>query len=130
MPKERKSSVEIYNGRINVVYKMLCKSYSSKDIKEYVRTKSEWKVDDRQVENYIRKARTLIKTAAGEDGKRETAEKCKLNMWSLYRKAMTTNDYNLAHRILKDINTMFGEENATEINVTAKVGELRIGFGD
>lgn len=130
MPKEKKSSVEIYNGRINVVYKMLCKAYSSKEIKEYARTKSEWKVDDRQVENYIRKARVLIKAAAGEDGKKETAEKCKLNMWGLYRKAMGSSDYNLAHRILKDINTMFGEENATEINVTAKVGEIRIGFGD
>lgn len=130
MPKEKKSSVEIYNGRINVVYKMLCQAYSSKAIKEYARTKSGWKVDDRQVENYIRKARVLIKSAAGEDGKKDTAEKCKLNMWGLYRKAMTANDYNLAHRILKDINTMFGEENATEVNVTAKVGELRIGFGD
>lgn len=130
MAKERKSSTEIYNSRVDMVYSMLCQAYSTKQIKDYAKKKTDWKVDDRQVENYIRKARILIKEAAGEDGKKVTAEKCKLNMWRLYRKAMSSNDYNLAHRILKDINTMFGEENATEINVTAKVGALRIGFGD
>lgn len=121
MPKTDKSSIEIFNNRVESVYKLLCRSKKIREIKAYAK-KEGWNVTDRQIENYINKARELIKQDAGFDGRKEVSDKCKLGMWQLYDNALSDKDNGLAFKVLDRINVMFGEEaNQKQEQITVNI---------
>ena len=103
-------------NRIDQIYKEMLDGKVKRDILRYA---SKWKLSERQIENYIDKANTMLI----EDSKtvREAEIARAVSRFNrLYDKAFKEQDYKLCKDIQKDLNALLGLEAEKKIDLTSK----------
>jgi len=119
MPKNKKSSHAVVRERVLFLMPMIS-MLSNNEMFRYVSENTDWKVSERQIENYIAKAREALR-ADFEDRKKAARELSFNNYKNLYNKSFMMEDYRTCLSIQTRIDTIFGldkvEEKKTEINI-------------
>lgn len=126
MPKS--TSVET-EARISKVYEMLISGAKRAEILQYA-TKKEWGVDDRQVDNYIARAKHAISQQS--EVKRNYilgTARARLNL--LFYRALNIQDYKTALAVQKEINALEGLNAPQKIEISWQdqaVADIRAGL--
>jgi len=117
-----KSNMVEMRARVATVYRLLLSGLRRREIIQYVDEKTDWGVQPRTVDNYIRKATAEIKEVTDEELKtaRGMAHK---RLDTLYYKSLLINDYKTALAVQKEINELFGLKTA-KIEHSGDVGVL------
>lgn len=110
MPRRKATDAE-YEQRVTAVYGLILNGASRPDILAYAAKETDkkqaWSVDDRQVDNYIRDARKLLKAHARVDRDYQLGQaRERLNL--LFARAMSIMDYKTALAVQKEINALEG----------------------
>jgi hypothetical protein len=105
MPKQTKANDAEKEARVNKVYELLVNGFTRYQILQYVTTKTEWKIEARQVDNYIKAANALIANEAEYHRAREIGRAIsRLN--DLYQKCLKVQDYQRALAAQRELNTL------------------------
>lgn len=105
MAKNKKSSDQQIEYRIEVIIGLLCRFMSRRQIVHYVSKKTDWSVTPRQVDNYIKRAKEIIKEKADPD---EISGMLRKNFEMLYKKNMQIEDYRECRAVLESIAKLTG----------------------
>lgn len=107
MSKENKATAAQTEERINKVFDLLVSGATRQQILQYVAKKTDWKLADRQVDNYIAKATERI-TAAGKTRREEELGKAVLRLQQLYFMCLTLQNFQTALNVQREINKLLG----------------------
>lgn len=113
--KRHKSDSSEMEKRINQIYLLILQGFQRKQIIQFC--SENYKIGERQVDEYLLKAREIIKSNIDTDtaGKKNEL----LNQYyDLYRKNYEEEDFKECRNILKDIGSIFGVEAMTKIDLT------------
>ena len=100
-----KSSQNTVNERIIVVSELMIEGKNRQDILQF--NSENWKLSERQVDTYISKATTLVKSELIKDVEFDLSKAIK-RFEFIYKKAIEAKDYRLALQTNKDICTIQG----------------------
>ena len=112
MPKNKKSSHTVVRERVLFLMPMIS-MLSNNEIFRYVSENTDWKVSERQIENYIAKAKEALKDDF-EDRKKAARELSFNNYKNLYNKSFMMEDYRTCLSIQTRIDTIFGLDQIKE----------------
>jgi len=101
----KKSNAHTVNQRINTIAEMLIDGKSKTSIIHY--SSDNWNIGKRQTENYISKARELIKGEIVKNIEYDYAKAIK-RYENLYNKAIEVEDFRLALTVNKEITNLQG----------------------
>lgn len=104
MAKSTNAELEM---RVNKVYELLINSWNRYDILQYVR--KNWDIEDKQADNYIAKAKEIIKENAKQT-QEEWLEDTKNKLQDLYKKAMSQKQTRECRQIIVTANKVLGYE--------------------
>lgn len=107
MSKENKATAAQTEERINKVFDLLVSGATRQQILQYVAKKTDWKLADRQVDNYIAKATERI-TTAGKTRREEELGKAVLRLQQLYFMCLTLQNFQTALNVQREINKLLG----------------------
>ena len=128
----KKATAAEITKRVNKVYQLLLDGLSRADILEYVAKKTEWKVSDGSVDEYIAKATAEIK-ARSTIVRDEEYGKALERLRMLYSRNIMIQDFKAALAVQKEINELLGLYPAKKIEHGGKDGKpikLLIGWDD
>lgn len=110
--------------RVGVIFDLLTRGISTSDIMRYVSEKTDWNVQERQITNYITKARARYRETFTNNNEEIEAGKAKARLELCYRKAIKDEDWRLASQITKDINELFGKQKDPAVQKLELVNKL------
>jgi hypothetical protein len=123
MPKETKATNVQLEERVAIVFEALTKGVSTTEMLQYVAAKHDWKVNGRQVYNYIQKANEKFKKLA--DKKKDVEfGKAITRLSMLFEKSLKIQDFKTCLSIQKEINTMFGNHESSKVDLTTNGKDL------
>lgn len=108
-------SAKEYGERIDTIVKLIIKGLDKRAIVRWVRSKTEWGIDDSLVYRYIDEALGEIKAAAVPNLKEEIG-KALSRLQDLYAKCILIQDYKTALAVQKELNELLGFKS---ININA-----------
>ena len=110
-----KSDSSEMEKRVNQIYLLILQGFQRKQIIQFC--SENYKIGERQTDEYLFKAREIIKSNIETDTSSKKNEL--LNQYyDLYRKNYEEEDYRECRNILKDIGAIFGVEAMTKIDLT------------
>lgn len=102
--KTKSNDIE-YQARIETVASLLSKFYTRREILQYVSKKTDWKVEPRQVDNYIADAKKWLKEQVNED---EIKSLIVNEFGYLYKKNLSANDFRECRSLLESFAKLYG----------------------
>jgi len=127
MPKENKSNKVTFEERVSVVTEMLLAGLKRREILQNVATneKMRWKVEDRQIDEYIAHATKIILKPI-EKNREKLKSEANSKLHFLYKKLVAARDYRGAVLVIEKLNLLSGLNAPIEIN--NKNTEVTISF--
>jgi hypothetical protein len=109
MSKENKCTDAELQQRITQIYELLINAWNRQDILRYVDEQTDWNICESQIDNYITKAKAIIKQNA-ENTQEEWLNETKNRLSDLYKKNMSLKRYGECRRLLESANKILGYE--------------------
>ncbi len=128
-PRGKADSSEI-EKRVNTVYLMLLQGFQRKSVIQYCAKSIEdggFGVGERQADEYLAKAREVIKSNISDDTSHKRNE-ILTQYYDLYQKNYKNEDYKECRAVLSEIKAVFGIDAAQKIEV--KDTTVQIGYGN
>jgi len=97
------------DARVLEIVKQMVRGARRYDIMQYVTDEAKWGVNERQIDNYIAKAKIKLKEVSKE--KLDIEEEFGLAIYQLsdlYKKAYEAKEYNVARMIRRDLSSLTG----------------------
>lgn len=105
--KVRKSDSTEYDNRIFTIIQLLMRGLQRKEVIQYIADKTDWNIQERMVDKYLRVARDEIK-AQSETDKAYYLGESLLRLRNLYFKLYNLQDFKGALQVQKEINDLMG----------------------
>lgn len=107
MSKEDKITQDEKERRINLIFQLIITGMNRKDMLHYVAKNEKWKVEKRQIDNYIHEAMQLLREMGKVDRDAEFGKAIeRLN--KLYMARLKIKDHKVCLAIQKELNTLLG----------------------
>lgn len=130
MNKEKSTNAEI-EIRLSIVYDMVVKGSSRKEILRYAAT--EWDLAYRQVDDYLARVNQDIKDTYGQEYKELILNKQLAQLDDLYVKNYQVNDYRECRNLIESKSKLLGLNAPTKTDITTggdKIETTIIKWGD
>ena len=117
----KKSDSSEFDKRVNTVYLLILQGFQRKQIIQYV--SENYKVGERQTDNYLEKAREIIKSNIDNDTSSKKNEILN-QFYDLYQKNYQLEDYRECRNLLSNISNILGIEAPKKTDITTNGKEI------
>lgn len=118
MPKETKADAAHVEMRVNKIFDLLLLGLSRAEMLQYVAEQTDWGIEERQVDNYIKAATTRLKKLSKFHRQTELGRGI-ARLHSLYMALMKVQDYKGALTVQKELNELLGLYAPKKVDLTS-----------
>lgn len=128
MAGEKSTDIEI-EQRIDTVVSLLCRFMSRRQILQYTSKKTDWNVTPRTIDDYISRAKEIIKEKSDPE---QTSGMIRKNFEMLFGKNLQNEDFRECRAVLESMAKLTGvnEPDKKEIDIKGKKLAEIFGFDD